>query len=88
MIRRVSPVVDDSYFHVLQPLLYYFSQTFGEPHKLIFGTDFPATAPQKGVEILRNLNELMDRRSLPRIPQEALSRILEENWREVFPKLA
>lgn len=88
VVRRVNPVVEDPYYHLLYPLLYYYAQTFGEPHKLIFGSDYPATHPQKAVDIVRNLNRLLDEKHLPRIPQEALDRILDENWKEVFPKLA
>ena len=86
-VRRVNPVLEDPYFHLLLPLLYYFSQTFGEPHKLIFGTDYPAGNPEKSVETITNLNQLLERRNLPLLPQEALHRMLEENWKEVFPSL-
>ena len=87
IIRRVSPVVEDPYFHLLLPLLYYYSQTFGEPHKLLYGSDYPATSPKKSVEIMLSLNSLLERRNLPTLPQEAIHRILEDNWKEVFPDL-
>ena len=88
IVRRIMPVVEDPYHHLLRPLLYYYSQTFGEPHKLLFGTDFPANDPRKGLGILEGINGLMDKRGLPRLPEEAIRRMLEENWKEVFPNLA
>lgn len=87
-VLRIDPEVEYPYFNLLQPLMYYFSQTFGEPHKLLFGSDYPTTNPYKAIEILRGINLLFDRHHLPHIPREAIERMLGENWKKVFPNLA
>ncbi len=83
-----SPQVEYPVFHLLYPLLYHFSQTFGEPDKLLFGSDYPATTSAGSASTVRDLNRLMDQYRLPRIPQAALDRILDENWKKVLPRLA
>lgn len=87
------PVVQFPYFHLLLPLLYYFSQTFGSTDKLIWGSDWvPFSSPPKGrlndVNIIPNLNEWLRKYNLPEIPEEKLRNILHENWKKVYPDIA
>jgi predicted TIM-barrel fold metal-dependent hydrolase len=87
-LSRYLPQVEYGYYHLVHPLLYYFTQTFGLTDKLIWGTDFPAGSPVAGLETVRGINRWLDEHKLPRIPEEVLNRLLHENWRKVFPGLA
>lgn len=87
-LSRYLPQVEYGYYHLVHPLLYYFTQTFGQTDKLIWGTDFPAGSPLAGLETVRGINRWLDEHKLPKIPEEALNRLLHENWRKVFPRLA
>jgi hypothetical protein len=37
---------------------------------------------------VRGINSWLDEHKLPRIPDEAINRLLHENWHKVFPRLA
>ncbi|MFQ5899869.1 MAG: amidohydrolase family protein [Candidatus Methylomirabilia bacterium] len=87
-LSRYLPQVEYGYYHLIHPLLYSFTQTFGLTDKLLWGTDFPAGAPAKSIESLIGINAWLDQHSLPRIPRESLHRMLHENWQKVFARLS
>lgn len=84
-LRRELPVIQYPYLHFLYPLLYYFTQTFGMPNKLLFGSDWPTTSPKDYVELLeKRLNLMLTEMHLPEIPEQNIHDILHENWKQVF----
>lgn len=87
-LSRYLPQVEHGYYHLIHPLLYYFTQTFGLTDKLLWGTDFPAGSPGRSIETLMGINSWLDQRHLPKLPEESLRRMLHETWRKVFTKLS
>lgn len=87
-LSRYLPQVEYGYYHLIHPLLYYFTQTFGLTDKLLWGTDFPACSPGRSIEILLGINGWLEQHNLPKIPPESLHRMLHETWRKVFTKLS
>jgi predicted TIM-barrel fold metal-dependent hydrolase len=84
-VRKGLPVVDFGYyFNWLYPLLYYFSQPFGDPDKLLFGSDWRLGSPCRNVEVINGTNEMLKKLGLPEIPEQHLHNILHENWKRVF----
>ncbi len=83
-LPRYLPVVPFPYYHLLHPLLYYFSQTFGPTDKLLWGTDWSASPPKDAINILTNINEISRKYNLPEIPEASIHNILHENWKKVF----
>lgn len=84
-ISKYLPVVGNAYFHWVEPLAYYFSQTWGfVKDKLLFGSDWPGTIPRDGIKALNNVNELFKKFNFPEVPQEAINNILYENWKKVY----
>lgn len=83
------PVVNYPYFHLLYPLLYYFSQTWGAHiGKLVWGTDWPGTNPKAAIQTFISINKLLSEHNMPEIPQKYLDDILYENWKKVFMLVA
>lgn len=78
------PVVEYPYFHLLFPLLYYFTATRGTSDKLLFGTDWPGSSPRRAVDSIEKLNPMLKEYGLPQIPRVAIHNILHRNWRQVF----
>jgi predicted TIM-barrel fold metal-dependent hydrolase len=87
-LSRYLPQVEFPYFHLAYPLLYYFTQTFGEPDKLLWGSDFPACSPGTSIQAVRDVNRILEKHGLPKIPEAAIERMLHENWRKVFTKVS
>jgi len=87
-LPRDLPVVTHPYFHYAYPLLYALTQPFGTTDKLIFGTDWSSSPPQKAIDLLKGVNDYLTEYGLPMIPEETISSILSENWKKVFPRLA
>jgi hypothetical protein len=83
MLSSYLPVVEFPYFHLLHPLLYYFTQTFGPTDKLIWATD-SAGPPKVSYDILVNINTILRKYKLPEIPQDSITKIFHENWKKVF----
>jgi predicted TIM-barrel fold metal-dependent hydrolase len=85
---RYLPVVTYPYINFFYPLLSVLSQPFGNTDKLIFGTDWTSSPPEKYIKLLRGINEHTKALGLPEVPEETIERILNENWKQVFPGLA
>jgi predicted TIM-barrel fold metal-dependent hydrolase len=88
IINRHMPVVNFPYLHYAYPLLYYFSQVYSGADKLIFGTDWGVCQPKETVDALMGINDYLRRYELPLIPEASLEKILHENWKKVFTRLA
>lgn len=56
---------------------------YGVEHKLVFGSDFPSATPAQVIAGLNRVNAVVEGTSMPRFPQEAIDRIIYENWRQV-----
>lgn len=54
-------------------------QEYGAGHKLLFGSDFPATTTADSVAGLRNVNQIAIRAGLPQISEELIEGILHRN---------
>jgi predicted TIM-barrel fold metal-dependent hydrolase len=65
-------------------LLYYFSQPFGDPDKLLFGSDWSLGSPLRNIEVINGTNEMLRKLNLPEIPEQHLHNILHENWKKIF----
>ena len=84
-LSKYHPQVDYAYyFHLLYPLIYHLSQTFGDPDKLIFGTDWLNSSPRRSVEVFEHINDLTRKLNLPEIPDHIIHNLLHENWKKVF----
>ncbi len=55
--------------------------------KLLFGTDFPFSTPEKTISDLLKLNKIVRRTSLPKIPVNIIKNIIYENPVKLFGKL-
>lgn len=55
---------------------------YGVEDKLIFGSDFPSATTEQAIAGLRKVNDIVEGTSLPRFPQEAIERIIYENWKQ------
>lgn len=57
---------------------------YGVEHKLIFGSDFPSATPEQLISGLQKVNDIVKGTNFPQFPEEALHRIIYENWRQVI----
>ena len=57
---------------------------YGVEHKLIFGSDFPSATPEQVMAGLRKVNDIARAGHLPLFPEEAIERIIYDNWRQVL----
>ncbi|MEX0713402.1 MAG: amidohydrolase family protein [Pirellulales bacterium] len=57
---------------------------YGVEHKLIFGSDFPSATPAQVIAGLRKVNDVVAAGGLPKLPAEAIERIIFENWKQVI----
>src|SRR5215470_13848154 len=55
---------------------------YGVEHKLIFGSDFPSATPEQAIAGLRKVNDVVKGTAFPRFPEDAIERIIYENWRQ------
>ena len=53
-------------------------------HKLIFGSDFPSATPEQLISGLQKVNNIVQGTNFPTFPEEALHRIIYENWKQVI----
>jgi len=54
---------------------------YGVEHKLIFGSDFPSATPAQAIAGLRKVNDIVEGTKFPKFPEEAIDRIIFENWK-------
>jgi predicted TIM-barrel fold metal-dependent hydrolase len=54
---------------------------YGVEHKLIFGSDFPSATPEQAIAGLRKVNDVVRGTAFPRFPDDAIERIIYENWK-------
>jgi len=87
VLKPGMPPAPNPYFNWVYPIASYFSQIFGRPDKLIWGTDFPAGNAKVCIDSVRNFNVFSERFGFPEVPQVHLDRILEENWKKVFSRI-
>ena len=57
---------------------------YGVEHKLIFGSDFPSATPEQLISGLHKVNNIVQGTNFPTFPEEALHRIIYENWKQVI----
>ena len=55
---------------------------YGVEHKLIFGSDVPSATPEQAIAGLWKVNDVVKGTSFPRFPEEAIHRIIYENWKQ------
>jgi predicted TIM-barrel fold metal-dependent hydrolase len=55
---------------------------YGVEHKLIFGSDFPSATPEQAIAGLWKVNDIVNGTNFPRFPDEAIHRIIYENWKQ------
>ncbi len=55
---------------------------YGVEHKLIFGSDFPSATPEQAIAGLWKVNHVVARTGFPVFPEEAIHRIIYENWKQ------
>lgn len=71
------------HYHALMTALEY-----GVEHKLIFGSDFPSATPEQVIAGQWKVNEVVEGTRFPRFPEEAIHRIIYENWKQALPEFA
>ena len=57
---------------------------YGVEHKLIFGSDFPSATPEQAMAGLWKVNDIVEGTKFPRFPEEAIHRVIHENWKQVI----
>ncbi len=57
---------------------------YGVEHKLIFGSDFPSATPEQLIAGLNKVNDIVKGTNFPKFPEDALHRIIYENWKQVI----
>ena len=62
------------------------AMTWGVLDKLLFGTDWPLQTFEEEVGTLRNINKFVEGTNLPRIPEDAIERIIEGNAEKALKK--
>lgn len=60
---------------------------YGIADKILFGSDFPFSTPEKAINDLLKLNEIVKKTSLPKIPTSIIKNIIYENSVKLFGKL-
>ena len=58
---------------------------YGVEHKLIFGSDFPSATPEQAIAGLRKVNDVVKGTAFPQFPEDAIERIIYENWKAFVP---
>lgn len=57
---------------------------YGVEDKLIFGSDFPSATPEQAIAGLWKVNDVVRGTNFPKFPDEAIHRIIYENWKRVI----
>ncbi|MGH3490366.1 MAG: amidohydrolase family protein, partial [Actinopolymorphaceae bacterium] len=80
VIRKHPHVYADVSSVYLRPWLAWEALTFatewGVPHKLLFGSDYPISTSSETIAGLRAVNDIVEGTKLPRVPAEAIERII------------
>ncbi|MDR7419835.1 MAG: amidohydrolase family protein [Armatimonadota bacterium] len=61
---------------------------YGVDHKILLASDFPSGTITNVINGLRTVNAPVEGTNLPKVPKEVQDRIIEENWKAVFPEWA
>jgi predicted TIM-barrel fold metal-dependent hydrolase len=57
---------------------------YGSCHKLLFGSDYPATTTENSINGLRNINHIIKEKGLPVIPEDVIEGIIYRNSIEIL----
>lgn len=83
VIRRNENVYADISALYYRPWQFYnamrLAVEYGCCHKLLFGSDYPATTTKKSIEGLRNINNIVKTSGLPLIPHDVTEAIIERD---------
>jgi predicted TIM-barrel fold metal-dependent hydrolase len=86
LIRKYPNLFADTSALHYRPLRHYqalmTALEYGVEQKLIFGSDFPSATPEQAVTGLWKVNDIVEGTRFPRFPDEALHRIVHENWKD------
>ena len=74
------------FFHLDNPLLYYFSMPIGDTDKLLWGSDMDT--PKESMDGFSGVNGRLEKMGMPTIPEDAFHRMFHENWQRVFTKIS
>lgn len=55
------------------------AQEYGSVHKILFGSDYPFFTPDRMIEALRHINDLVEGTKLPRVSDETVESILHRD---------
>src|SRR5919109_1304699 len=85
LIRKHPQLFADTSALHYRPLRHYqafiTALEYGVEHKLIFGSDFPSATPEQVIAGLKKVNDVVKGTSFPKFPDEAIRRMIYENWR-------
>ena len=88
IIRRNENVYADISALYYRPWQFYNSMRlaveYGCCHKLLFGSDFPATTTENSINGLRNINHIIKGSGLPAIPEDVTEGIINRNSLEIL----
>jgi len=92
LIRKAPNVYADISACHYRPWRYWMAMAtaheYGVTHKLLLGSDFPSGTIDNVIDGLRRVNDPVEGTRLPRIPEDAIERIIEHNWKGIFPSWA
>ena len=88
IIRRNENVYADISALYYRPWQFYNSMRlaveYGCAHKLLFGSDYPATATENSIKGLRNINNIIENSGLPIIPEDVTEGIIHRDSLEIL----
>ena len=88
IIRRNENIYADISALYYRPWQFYnamrLAVEYGCTHKLLFGSDYPATTTENSIKGLRNINHIIKDSGLPPIPQEVIDGIIYRNSLEIL----
>jgi predicted TIM-barrel fold metal-dependent hydrolase len=88
IIRRNENVYADISALYYRPWQFYnamrLAVEYGCCHKLLFGSDYPATTTENSIQGLRNINNVIKNSGLPVIPEEITEAIIYRNSLEIL----
>ena len=88
IIRRNENVYADISALYYRPWQFYNSMRlaveYNCAHKLLFGSDYPATTTENSINGIRNMNHIVKDNGLPKIPEEVTEGIINRNSLEIL----